>query len=207
MEDEMTNRQPAGTPVGGQFAEGRKPEGGDLAPDRNDVDLNEEVEENIEFSETHPTPPRSVDERLKAVDELQGEIDGLESSYRTDDESGDLDLSEHLDHYQEVYRLRGDVVWHQKQVIEELQAKVVELEKRTMGFSLNDAIRNDIFDQLSDDSVSEEQLRSEVAPVIDRYFDEFDPGDIKGLYDLRNDEVDYFFRWADENGYDLPRSE
>jgi hypothetical protein len=26
----MTNRQPKGTPVGGQFAEGRKPEGGDL---------------------------------------------------------------------------------------------------------------------------------------------------------------------------------
>lgn len=28
----MTNRQPKGTPVGGQFAEGRKPEGGDLRP-------------------------------------------------------------------------------------------------------------------------------------------------------------------------------
>jgi hypothetical protein len=27
----MTNRQPKGTPVGGQFAEGRKPEGADLA--------------------------------------------------------------------------------------------------------------------------------------------------------------------------------
>lgn len=29
----MTNRQPKGTPVGGQFAEGRNPEGGDLSSD------------------------------------------------------------------------------------------------------------------------------------------------------------------------------
>jgi hypothetical protein len=46
----MTNRQPKGTPVGGQFSEGRKPEGGDLYDEVNDSVEVEEFEGNLTAS-------------------------------------------------------------------------------------------------------------------------------------------------------------
>jgi hypothetical protein len=90
-------------------------------------------------------------------------------------------------------------------MIEALQKKLADANQNQDSFS--QSIRNEILDEaLYDDDISEDTQREEVSEVVDLYFNLNDPADIKGLADLRAQEVDYFFDWATENGYSIPRA-
>lgn len=69
----MTNRQPKGTPVGGQFAEGRKPEGADLAFVNPDFSVRNEAE----------NPMALIRDNVKV--ELEDIGEGLSGDYNEDD--------------------------------------------------------------------------------------------------------------------------
>ncbi len=89
----MTKRQPKGTPVGGQFAQGRKPSGSDLV----EIDWCEETEANRRFAKLHEPPPGergAVSEALdvgSAIAELElrrHQIEGVSGDYYDGRRSG-----------------------------------------------------------------------------------------------------------------------
>ncbi len=57
----MVNRQPRGTPIGGQFAEGRKPSGGDLTSPIADFPAAEPTSQRGVWSIEHASKPKPVD--------------------------------------------------------------------------------------------------------------------------------------------------
>jgi hypothetical protein len=180
----MTNRQPKGTPVGGQFSEGRRPDGSDLD---NDFE------------------PTTLADRETLIMETSNSIDELIRAHRQADENGTLTPLDHAKHYEKLSSRYQDIDFQKSMMIEALQKKLADANQNQDSFS--QSIRNEILDEaLYDDDISEDTQREEVSEVVDLYFNLNDPADIKGLADLRAQEVDYFFDWATENGYSIPRA-
>ncbi len=188
----MTNRQPAGTPIGGQFAEGRKPEGADLTDMPAPVDHFREVlaesrgviydaEENIDlilsrYGGSRDDLPRALFSGSDDTDLFNSTMTAMAEQKKIIDEQT-----------VELERLKAIAANKDKEL--------AQFRRAAGGFRLNGAIRDNIYGRIADeDDVDElsDERKAQIDELVDQHFDRFDPADNNILYEVTSAETDLF---------------
>lgn len=199
----MTNRQSKGTPVGGQFSEGKNPDGPDLAPDRNDVDLNEEIEANFEYAAEHAGPEARILEHQSRIDDIDSQREARRARGEFDSDEDGADSEAMFWESQKIVALQNKMLERQKLAIKDREDELAMLYRAAGDFRLNGIIRDNIRGRLNDDFTDDdtEESRAETFAKIDelleQHFSRFDPADNNLLYEATSSETDFFMERLD----------
>ena len=176
MGDSMTTRQPKGTPVGGQFAEGRKPEGVVLAP-------------------VSPLFNKAtVDDHQRQVKILEAEIEDLYQDAFVNDTKPDSS---------DLLALKNDLIHQQNEIIRKQAKELADLQRDAGDFQLRGIIRANVRDRLSNvvdlggDDARIREFYAQIDELMEHHFARFAPEENDALDGVAASETNFFMKRLD----------